>query len=346
MFCVECGKETPIFRNGVCLSCYLKTNSFTKGPEIIDLPVCAHCNSYKYKSTWTSELFGDIMGRVIKNTFTISRELKKIDINITSKEEKDGMMCKVFITGFLDDVEITEDHDLLVRLKRTVCDVCSKRFGGYHEAIIQIRGDRRNLSKKELDNILLSVESLVENIQAKGNRALFITDVGEEHGGLDFYISDKGSALVITKKIQEQYGGTIKQSSKDMGMKDSRQIHRMTYLLRLPSFSKGDFISYKDSYYYISSISGSKIHIIDLSNWNEQTLDAKEIQKAKILGGEEITTEMILVSQTKEEVQVMNPNTYEIKIIRKIKPVSFDSEKIKVVKMDDQLFLPPKKHNR
>lgn len=342
MFCVECGKETPIFRNGVCLSCYLKTNSFTKGPEIIDLPVCAHCTSYKYKSTWTSELFGDIIRRVIKNAFTISKELKKIDINLTSKEEKDGMMCKVFITGYLDDVELTEEHDLLVRLRRTVCDVCSKRFGGYHEAIIQIRGDKRNLSKKEMDNVMLSVGDIVETMQAKGNRGLFITDFGEEHGGLDFFISDKGSALIITKKLQEQYSGIIKQSSKNMGMKDSRQIHRMTYLLRLPSFGKGDFIFYKDSYYYISSISGNKIHIIGLSNWNEQTLDAKEIQKAKILGGEEIITEMILVSQTKEEVQVMNQNTYEIKIIRKIKPVSFNSEKIKIIKIDDQLFLPPK----
>lgn len=116
----------------------------------------------------------------------------------------------------------------------------------------------------------------------------------------------------------------------------------MTYLLRLPSFSKGDFISYKDSYYYISSISGNKIHIIGLSNWNEQTLDAKEIQKARILGGEEITTEMILVSQSNDELQVMGSKTYEMKIIRKPKPVSFDSEKIKVVKIEDQLFLPPK----
>ena len=346
MFCVECGEEKEIYKNGVCLNCYLKTNSFTKGPGIIDLLVCTHCNSYKYKSTWTSDLFGDVMRKIIKNTFVIGRELKKIDINITSKEEKDGMMCKVFITGFLDDVEITEEHDLLVRLKRTVCDVCSKRFGGYHEAIVQIRGDKRNLSKKELDNITISVESLVETMQAKGNRGLFITDVGEEHGGLDFYISDKGSAFVITKKIQGQYGGTIKQSSKDMGMKDSRQVYRMTYLLRLPSFSKGDFISYKDSYYYISSISGNKIHIIGLSNWNEQTLDAKEIQKARILGGEEITTEMILVSQTNDDLQVMGSKTYEIKIIRKPKPVSFNSEKIKIVKIEDQLFLPPKKHNR
>jgi len=75
MFCVECGKEGPIFRDGVCLECFLKSNSFTKGPELIDIPICVHCNSYKYKSNWLSELFGEVLKKFIKNNFTISRDI-------------------------------------------------------------------------------------------------------------------------------------------------------------------------------------------------------------------------------------------------------------------------------
>ena len=153
MFCVECGREETIFRDGVCLDCFLKTHTFAKGPKVIDLPMCPHCNSYKYKSTWTSDLFGDVIRRIIKNTFQISREFKKLDINTECKEIKEGMSCKVLISGFLDDVEINEEHELLVRLKKTACDICSKRFGGYHEAIVQIRSENKNLTKKELKEI-------------------------------------------------------------------------------------------------------------------------------------------------------------------------------------------------
>ena len=130
MFCVECGKDGPIFKDGVCHNCYMKTHKFTEGPDLIDLPVCSHCSAYKYKNNWTSELFGDVIRRVIKNTFKISKELKKVDINTECKEEKEGMHCKVYITGLLDDEEIKEEHELTVRYKRTVCDVCSKKFGG------------------------------------------------------------------------------------------------------------------------------------------------------------------------------------------------------------------------
>ena len=157
--------------------------------------------------------------------------------------------------------------------------------------------------------------------------------------GAGFFISDKQAGLIIAKKIQEQYGGTIKQSSKNIGMKDSRQVYRMTYLLRLPSYTKGDFISYNKSFFYILSTQGNRVKIKNLSNWEITTLDVKTIQKAKILGGKELVKEMILVSQKKDEVQVMDPKTYKIKIIRKPKPVSFDSKMIKVVKFEDKFFL-------
>jgi nonsense-mediated mRNA decay protein 3 len=339
MFCVECGRETVIFKEGTCKECYLKTHSFSKGPEIVDMPVCTHCDSYKYKNTWTSDLFDEVIKRVIKNVFHINKELTKVNITTECLDDKDGKNCKVIIAGYIDDFEIKEEHKLFVRLKRTVCDVCSRRFGGYHEAVIQIRTDKRKLTSKELNNIQLTVDQLVESIRAKGNRGLFITDVGEEHGGLDFYLSDKGVALTITKHLQEQYGGQIKKSSKNAGMKDSRQIYKMTYLIRLPAYRKNDFILHNNTFYRITSVYRNKVHVISLKDWKEETLGDKDLQKANILGGEELVKEMILVSQTKDEIQIMNPDTYDTKHVRKPEPISFESEKIKVVKIDDQLFI-------
>jgi len=339
MFCVECGKEGPIFRDGVCKSCYFKTHSFTKGPDEINLPTCSHCSSYKYKSNWTSEIFSEVITRIIKSKFQISKELQKIDINTECKEITDGMDCKVYITGFLDNVEITEEHNLIVHLKKTVCDVCSKKFGGYHEATIQIRTDKRKLSKDEIENIKNDVINLVEHLRAKGNRGLFITDIGEEHGGLDFYLSDKQTGLIIVKKIQDQYGGTIKQSSKNIGMKDSKQVYRMTYLLRLSSFQKNDFIRFNNNIFHILSSKGKNVKLKNLKTWEETTVDEKSIEKAKILGGSELIKEMILVSQKKDEVQLMDPVTYEIKIIRKPKSITFDAEKIQTIKIDNNIFL-------
>ena len=339
MFCVECGKEGLIFKEGVCINCYLKTHSFTKGPSIIDLPVCAHCNSYKYKNTWTLELFNDVIRRTVKNNFTISKELNKTDINTECSGQKDRLQCKIIISGFINNHEISEEHEVLVRLKKTVCDVCSKKFGGYHEAIFQIRAVKRKLNKEEINNIVLSVEGLVENLQAKGNRGLFITDRGEEHGGVDFFLSDKGAALTIAKKIQEQYGGEIKQSSKNVGMKDSKQVYKMTYLLRLPLYKKGDFIKINNSYYQIITIQKNSLKILNLSNWEEKIVDSNQIKNFKIIGGNELVKEMIFVSQTENDVQIMDPKTYQIITINKPKNQKINSKNVKVIKFENQIFI-------
>jgi nonsense-mediated mRNA decay protein 3 len=340
MFCVECGKEGAIFKEGVCVECYLKTHTFTKGPESIELPVCTSCGSYKYKNTWVSGLFGDVIQRIIKKTFQIDRGLKKIDINTECKESKEGMSCKVYVSGFLDDVEITEEHELLVNQKRIVCDVCSKRFGGYHEAIVQIRTDKKELSKNESKDIISLVETLIEDLRAKGNRGLFITDVREDRNGLDFFISEKGPSLVMAKAIHDRFGGTMKQSSKNIGMKDGRQLYRMTYLIRLPPFKKGDFIKHNNSFFNLVSVHGNKVKLLDLSNWEETTADLKAVQKAKLLGGEELIKEMILVSQTKDEVQVMNQDTYKTFYLKKPADIKFD-DRIKVVIIEDNVFVFP-----
>ena len=344
MFCVECGKEIPIFKDGVCIDCYINSHTFTRGPEIIDITVCSHCGTFKFKNIWTNDALGEVLIRFIKNTFQISKELKKLDINTECTEAKGGYQCKVYITGFLDDKEITEEHDILVRQKTTVCDVCSKRYGGYHEAIVQVRTENKKLTNNEIKEITDLVENMVEELYDKGNRGLFITDMRKEGGGLDFFISEKGPALAIAKKIQEQYGGEIKQSSKNVGMKDGKQLYRMTYSIRLPSYKKGNFLEHNNTISIILSVHGNKIRLIDLKSWFESSFDLKDLQNAKNIGGKELTKEMIIVSQTDDEVQVMDPDNYKIIIIKKPKPIHFKSEKIKIFRNENHNLLIPTKN--
>ena len=215
-FCVECGKEAEIYQNGVCLNCYVKTHKFSTGPDIIDIINCPHCGSYKYKNKWTSESFNNILIRHIKHFFKISEKLKNMKILTECEDEKDRLNCRIFINGILKNINISEEHLLTIRIKNEVCDVCSKRYGGYHEAIIQIRSYKRKLSSDFLEEIKLFVINLVKSLQEKGHRDLFISDIGEEHGDLDFYLSNKGLAYTIIKNIQDNYGGNIKKSSKGL----------------------------------------------------------------------------------------------------------------------------------
>ena len=341
MLCVECGREREIFRNGVCLECYLRHHSFSSGPTFIDIPICVHCGSMKYKNTWMSDPFELVLKRWVKHFFSIERDLKNVSIEVNCNLDKEEIPCEITIVGFIDGIEVREKHNVIVRLKRTVCDVCSKRFGGYHEAILQLRASQRKLSNQEKEDLKTFIEEMVYSMQEKGNRKLFIADVGEEHGGLDFYLSDKQAAHAIIKKAQEHFGGELKTSSKNIGMKDGRKIYRMTYLLRLFPFKKGDIIDLNGIIYMILSFSKNQVHALELSRWEEHSFNSKDIVNAQIIERRNAIKEMIIISQKRDEIQLMDPDTYRIQIIRKPKSMDISKETINVLVTNDELYLIP-----
>lgn len=342
MYCVDCGEEKKIFREGSCLSCFLKRHQFTKGPSIFNIPYCVHCHAYKYKHTWYEETFEDVLTRYIKQNYSISNELKKVKISIESDNAEDVEHCMITISGILDDETISESHPISVRIKKNVCDLCSKQFGGYHEAIVQIRPEKRKLSNEKLSEIQYFVDDAIIMMQEQGNRKLFLSDYGLEHGGLDFFLSDKQAAYAITKKVQEKFGGTITVSSKNVGMKDGKQLYRYTYLLRLSPFEIFDVIRFKDEYFIIGKLHRNNVHIIDLFTGVESIHDASYLEGAMIIGNKDLLKEMIVVSQTTDELQVMDKDSYAVRTVKNPNNLSIEDETVEVVYIDeDHVFLNP-----
>jgi nonsense-mediated mRNA decay protein 3 len=338
MFCVDCGEEKTIFRNGSCLECYLKNHQFTQGPDFIDITMCVHCGSLKFKSLWTNEPLETIVKRNVKQLFSISNELRQVTIEATCTQEQERYSCTISISGTVDDVPITETHHVYVRMKQHSCDTCSKQFGGYHEAILQIRPHEKKIPKDELLEIRTFVESLIFSMQEQGHRNLFIADVGEEHGGIDFYLSDKQAAATIIKKIQESYGGVMTTSSKNMGMKDGKQLYRVTHLVRLPSYHQGDFLEINEQHYYVLSLSHHTVHVVNLATWEKKGMPSKDLGTVKIVGSKELLKEMIFISQTSQDIQLMDPKNYKMFTLKKPKPFSFENEKIQVVSLDEDMY--------
>jgi nonsense-mediated mRNA decay protein 3 len=343
MICVECGKEIEILKDGLCLNCYIKSKAFTKGPDSINVIKCSNCNEFKFQNKWENQSLNSIIYNHILQKFKISSEFKNPDININITDDKNPYKKQliIIIKGHISNLEVIEKHLINVNIKREICDICSKKFGGYHEAIIQIRATKRNLSSIEIESINSLIQDFTEKMQYEGNKQIFIADFQIHQNGLDYFISDNNFALSIIQKLQELYGGNITKSSKNIGMKDSRQVYRMTYLLRLYQYKEGDILSNNNKFYYVKKIFKNKILLIDLENWDENNYQSKKLDNFKIKGGDELKNKMILLSQTRDEVQVMNQNNFKIFNIKKPKMYLFSKEIIEIIQIQDKMFLLP-----
>jgi nonsense-mediated mRNA decay protein 3 len=336
MFCVDCGEEKEIFREGSCLECFLKHHRFSKGPEIINMYNCAHCGAYKFKNNWHYDTFEEALRRQVKQSFSISSELENVVFTIDCNDVENIKTCTVKIEGTYEGEQVIEKHTFIVRLKQQVCDVCSKQFGGYHEAILQIRPGNRIISKEGLLDIQIFVEEQIFGIQKKKNKNLFLADFGREHGGLDFYLSDKQAAFTIIKKLRETYGGQIITSSKNIGIKDGKQVYRDTYLLRLPSFQKGDIIKFENTFYFVIKIVSNRVYLHNLDSNEPMIQDVSDIKKAIIIGNKDLVKEMIVISEKEKEIQVMDQGNYSIFILKKSNDQKIKTETVKVILIDEE----------
>ena len=171
---------------------------------------------------------------------------------------------------------------------------------------------------------------------------LFVADVGREHGGLDFFLSDKRSAFSIVKKLQETYGGYITVSSKNIGMKDRKQLYRDTYLLRLLPFDKADVIKFNHTYFFVEKFSKNTVFLFNLESNNKAILESSELENAIIIGNKELVKDMIVVSQKNDEVQVMDQESYHIWVVKKPKQRNIEEEKTSVIYIDEEhIYLFP-----
>jgi nonsense-mediated mRNA decay protein 3 len=344
MFCVECGKEKTIFQDGLCIDCYIKKKSpFFVVSERIELQNCVHCNAFKHKKSWYNLKLEEILKKILENEIKTNIEINNPKISIECEEKRDIATCNILLSGFLDDHEIKEKQKMVVYKKKTVCPICSKKAGGYFEAILQLRSDKKDIDKKEKNEVITTISKLIQEQIYKDEKEVFLSKVKDTQGGVDFYISKKEVARNIAKKLHERFGGTVKASPKLVGMKEGKRVYRMTYLVRLPKYKKGDFIRIDKNIFLVTNIKKRDVHLLDLSNWEKKNYSDTTNLKIEVVGTQKDIEEVIVVSESKDELQIMFPKHYEIKEVVKPKPIQFKSKTIKIFRYDNEIFiLPPK----
>jgi len=209
-----------------------------------------------------------------------------------------------------------------------LCDVCSRSKSGYFEGILQLR----NLRSPVHDIIY---NQIVETISS--SRTVFIAKAVKQKDGVDFYLSSNKFLISLGKKLHNDYGGDMKKSKKlhTRNRQTSKEVYRVTVLIRAPNFGTGDLVTVKNKIILVSKVQSGFIMGIDLS----------ADKKTKILYCEpdsivhQSDFMEALVVRHKPVLEVIHPTTYQPVGVENPRPIEGDRVKVAVIK--DKLFLLP-----
>lgn len=344
MMCVECGTEVPRLIGGCCPPCFVAKEPLLRVPQVLDVELCAHCDARHVGNHWFDPEAGvgldAIRGQAVDAAVTVHEQVRGalVDDQETVQDER-NFLHTLRLTGDVDGTPVADDAKVLVRMKRGVCDRCSRMFGGYYAAIIQLRATNRDLTQREIDWAHRLVGEELDRQRATGNREAFLTKSGPVPLGFDYYLGDIEGTRGIARVVGDRLRATVVETAKLSGRKEGEDIYRVTFLVRIRLYSVGDFARLGDEgLVQVLSIDRGNALVIDIATHRRDKVDEADLRR---LGGPEILREAVLVSQDDKSLQVLDPVT--LRTVDLPRPEGFVPEggTVWVLRHEEALYLPP-----
>ncbi len=206
LICPKCGahENQKQFLESFCVDCYpIRIQTPTK----FQVRVCKQCDRMLCAGEWVpySE---ERLDKMIKSK-------TKGSISAVRYDHVQRKLCITIKTPSGDEKTIWEP--LALEFDRNSCPTCSRKSGGYFEAIVQIRGDPKKvaMASKAWERDLSAVTYVSKSEEKKEGVDLY---VGNMKAALAF-IETKGNRVIITRKL--------------FGEREGKRIFRTTFAVWL-----------------------------------------------------------------------------------------------------------------
>jgi nonsense-mediated mRNA decay protein 3 len=315
MFCVECGADGPTYQ-GLCAKCFPKKHAVVEPPGVLDIERCTSCGSYRFKSGWSRTDRDFALSRLLKETIPVRAPYQRVAFtHVAREEDANNLALTVKALGRFEDLETVRDFRVRVRIKPSLCETCQKQKGRYYEGILQVRGDGRELTPKEVRAARTLVAARIDQSGAADE---FVSRVEEVHGGLDFYVSTNALGKSLAREIAETFGGSVGSSPKLFGQQQGREVYRVTSLVRLPAFQIGDVVRHKNGLAEVAALKPFVV-LYDLATGESRRFKGKDVRSAKRVDSERLVARIERLESG--ELVAIHPETGESRpLARPTKP--------------------------
>lgn len=344
MLCVDCGAEVPKTIKGSCPTCFTKQTPLLDVPDVIDVELCAHCDARHVGAHWVDPQEGMplawIREEAVRDQVGVHRRVQDAFLQFDEVPQDDKhFQVHIQLEGRVEGADIVVEDEVLVRQKKGVCDRCSRLFGDYFAAIIQLRATERDVREAELERAHAIVAEEMENQRRAGNRFAFVSKDGPQHGGWDYFVGDIEAARQACRILKTRLGATVQETAKLVGRKEGEDVHRVTFLVRIRLFANGDFALHKDGrLLQVQGQSHGRVSALDLIHHRKTRVQEADLRR---LGGPELVQEAVLVSVEETDLQVLDPSTFKTQDV--LRPDGFfpDGETVPVLRHEERLYIPP-----
>lgn len=341
--CVQCGSQVGRLIGGLCPPCFVAKEPLLDVPAVLDVELCAHCDARHVGAHWFDPEEADDLAEIREGAVrgVIKVHPRVADAHVQTEEraqDERTFRTKVTLAGNVDGAPVAGEASILVRLRRAVCDRCSRMFGGYYAAVLQLRASERDVTPAEIARVHKLIGGELDRMRATGNRDAFLTKSGAVPGGFDYYLGDIDAGRISGRVVASRLGATVVETAKLVGRKEGEDIYRVTFLVRINLFANGDFARLgEDELVQVLQLDRGRAMVLYLDSHKRDKVDADGLRR---LGGPELVQEAVLVSQDAGHLQVLDPVSLATVDLPRPEGFAVEGPTVGVLRHEERLFLP------
>lgn len=186
------------------MDCFLEEHPI--GVEDVRVFSCK-CGSLRHRHQWNATL--EDVSKTITSLVKVPFELRPARVSMKPELSGGELNLAITVEGSYNGVKFRREITKKTKVQNTTCPTCSRKSGGYYEAILQFRC---TIPKVPLD------EGQVAKVESV-------------RGGLDYYILSNNYAKAVASQLRRR-GYNIKQSEKTFSRRDGREVYRVSYSIK------------------------------------------------------------------------------------------------------------------
>ena len=240
-------------------------------------------------------------------------EERASDIEITfSVQQIDDRTSRlhVEVSGSIESHTFENHHSPLLQTSNAVCTPCTRKDGDYFEATVQLRSAGRKLKQEELSKIRGTLDEIIDSMEP--NPMFFISKEGPVLGGWDLQLGSKSLARTWGRKLAKSFGGTVKESSKVVGVNDGVEVTRLTLSYRKPAYSIGDVIRHKKALWIVDSWQKDGPILRKITRLERTGATWRDMESSKVICSKSEQSTVQILNRDSSAAEIMDPSDFKV----------------------------------
>ena len=310
-FCIVCGVSSGLSSNRLCESCFRKRVTLSKVPKTIQQHRCPKCESYEIRGRWSKMDEESLADLRIRDNLELDDRAEQVNVSFALQVIDDRTnRIHLDVSGKIDNFHFEDNFEVLLQTSNAICTPCTRKDGAYFEAIVQLRSAGRKLSETELKELRSTLDEMLDGMEA--DPMFFVTKEGMVTGGWDLQLGSKAMARNWSRILTKKFGGTVKETSTVVGMKDGIEITRLTVSYRKPAYSVGDVVKLNDDLWLIDSWQKDGPIIRRLRFFQRTGATWRDMEKARIICSRSEQYVVDILNRDSSAAEIMTPHDYSI----------------------------------